>query len=713
MALMTRDVLKDMNNRMLGLGAPVEIDGQGYNKLDYTNMLGFSNKDFSTLTDRQMWFVAVTLGNYKNTQLSEYKADLEETIIHYANAAAAKNKSQVKVVECTDRVIRLSWSFSQHMKNVLQNKLNRKMYAWNKIAGQWVLNVMWDYIDELITEFEIAGFDCVQVKQAVSKHLKGQTSRPSTSAVPDLVLKVTRSSKHPDMLEIASDYDPVLVDVYHSIPNMMWDSRDKVWLLYIETASRLYRAIPDGYDKTSLKPWYDLVMSWKTHHQLVDYTQYKLKFQPYDFQPVDAQRLLKLRIGLNANEVGCGKTFEQVLIGESIPMKKLVICPATLRLNWEQEIKMVNPDARVHIQYNDQPFQVVDGWNIIGYPSLKKFQDQLEVEMFQVVMADEAHYIQAVDSYGYPASQRAKAVLRIAATAQYVFPITGTPKTSRNLNLYNLLRMMRHPLTRGKYAFSDYCKQFCDVQSTQWGLDLSGNSNDQELGRILSERMVRHLKRDVLPHLQKQRQSIPVSVDLRQYFKAIDDYMKARKSSKAEALVALTRAKQVVAIQKAKHTIAFAKELTGSGEKVVITTCFTEVVNQVTQAFKDHCVTKIVGGMSDKQKQDAINAFQHGTAQVMVINYEAGGVGVTLTAASKMLMNDLPWVTGSAIQAEGRIYRSGQTKTVMIYYMTATGCPMDEKLVDTMVSKSQTINTVVDDGLGEELDLRKVIAESL
>ena len=712
MAILTRQEIMNFNNKMLGLGAPIELDGQGYNKLDYGKMMDFSTKNISQLTDRQMWFITMTLGKYKNTQLTQYKGDIEDTINHYK--ALPISKPVVNVVDTSDKVIRLSWKFNQQISDDLKYSLNKKMYSWNKVNGSWVLNVIWEYVDELIKAFEAAGLDCSEVQKAVSNHIRGQlqpiNGTPKVTS-PKMKLKITRSTKSVDTLSIVSDYDAQLIDIYHTIPNMMWDAKTKSWVVYIENAAELYDAIPDDYDKKSLKPWADLVRGWETTHQLVNYSQLPLKFQPYDFQPQDAQKLLQLKIGLNANEVGCGKTFEQILIGESIPMKKLVICPATLRLNWEREIKMVNPGAVVHIQYSDQPFKTVEGWNIIGYPSLTKFQKQLEATLFQVVMADEAHFIQAVDSYGKPNSKRAESVLRIAATAQYVYPITGTPKTNRNLNLYNILRMLRHPLTRGKYAFSNYGKHFCDGQATRWGMDYSGNTNDKELNEILTPLMVRHLKKDVLPHLQKQRQAIPVSVNLREYFKAIDEYMEARKNREAEALVALTRAKQVVAVQKAQHTIELAKEISERGEKVVITTSFTEVVNQIEKAFQG-CL-KIVGGMSDKQKQATIDEFQNGSAQVIVLNYEAGGVGVTLTSSSTMLMNDLPWTTGSCEQAEGRIWRAGQTKTAMIYYIMAVGCPMDERLIDMIVYKSQTINRVMDNGLGDEMDLRKELERIL
>ena len=515
-----------------------------------------------------------------------------------------------------------------------------------------------------------------------------------------------------DTVQLSTDtYSKDLVAIYKSIPYMMYDKRLNAWHCYIEYIPTLMEKIKDIADTTALQPWYDLVKSWEQTHELQEIAQETLPFTPYDFQIEDAKKLIALKVGLNGNEVGCGKTFEQVIIGESIPMKKLVICPPTLRLNWEHEIKMVNKDANVHILYSNKPFDASADWNIIGYNSIEKFMGLLEKECFQVIMLDEAHFIQAVNNFGVPSSKRAFGVLRLAATAQYVFPITGTPKTSRNKNLFNILRVMKHPLTRGQWAFQNYGRRYCNAKKTNWGMDYGGNSNDAELNSILPPLMVRHLKKDVLPDLQKQRQAIPVDVNLMEYHQAIQEYLDKRLSNTGEALVALNRAKQVVAIQKVKESIAFAKDLIEQDKKVVIVTCYTEVVKQIEKSIKG-CL-KIVGGMSDKEKNAAIQQFQNGDAPAIVLNIIAGGVGITLTASSTMIINDIPWVTGELEQAEGRIWRSGQTETAMIYYIMANNCVMDEKLINTIVYKSRTINDAIDGGIGEEIDLKALLEKSL
>ena len=385
-------------------------------------------------------------------------------------------------------------------------------------------------------------------------------------------------------------------------------------------------------------------------------------------------------------------------------MPKLVICPATLRLNWQREIQMVNPEADIAIVYSNKKFKAGKDWTIIGYPSLVKFQKELEKEMFQVIMMDEAHYLQAISTSGKPDSQRAQVALRLVATSEFVYPITGTPKTNRNKNLYNILRSIRHPLTQKKNAFYEYANHFCDAKRNRFGWDFDGNSNDEELYKEVSPIMVRHLKKEVLPNLIKMRQAIPLEVNLKEYYQFIEEYKK-EKNNHVFALACLTKAKQSIAIQKAKDTIEFAQQFVEQDEKVVIVTCFSDVINKVCSKFK---CPKIVGGMSDKEKQEAIDKFQNDDkTKVIAVNIVAGGVGITLTASHNMIINDIPWTTGELEQAEGRIWRSGQIDTSMIYYMIAEGCNMDDYLQKIITQKSITINTAIDGGFGDTIDFRE------
>lgn len=699
MSILSKNELMTLNRYMLGEGAPIDIDNKGYNKFDYSRMNWLSEK--SDLTDQEAYTMSVVLNGYSKTQLSKYAGRLQETISHYA-----KQIQEVKVEGFTREQVKLSWSFNRSISDFIKNQLDKTTFRWSKPDGKWILNIRWDAVQPLVDEFIKVGYSVTNIQMIYDNldELLGKQKEQTLSQ--SIKLKVSRSTYTLDTLVVTVPYNKELVDVFHAIPYMSFDKDTKTWDVYIEYALALYNELNNhqftNLNMDELKPWADLVQSWSTNYELIDYTKCPLKFTPYPFQIQDATKLLNRKVMLNANDMGAGKTFEQVLVGESLPMKKLVICPPSLRLNWKKEIFHVNPNAKVHILYSADKFQTVDGWNIIGYSSLDKFQKQLEDEMFQVVMIDEAHYIQAVSNSGIPESKRAYAVLRIAATAGWVYPITGTPKTNRNKNVYNILKAIRHPLTRGKYAFKNFAQVYCDPQYNSFGWDYNGNSNDEDLNEQLKAFMVRHLKKDVLPNLKKQRMMIPVEVDLSEYQYEIAQYLQNRSNHNAEDLARLMRAKKVLAQQKVGESIEFANNIIWEGKKVVIVTCFTDVVTAIEKAFKGN-VVKLVGGMSDQAKDAAIAEFQKGDAQVMVMNIIAGGVGVTLTKAYNMIINDFDWVVGNITQAEDRICRSGQTECCNIYYLYADGADMDEVFVQTLSDKSETINAAVDGGKGDQL----------
>lgn len=702
---LSKTELMDINLRMLGQGAPVDIDGVGYNKVDYAKMAWLSNQ--TEITDNEAYVLATVLLKYTGTQLLHKADEIKETVQHYQKLVKA-----VKVVDFCREFVKLSWNFNSNVSSYIKHDMDKTHFRWLRPNGEWVLQINWEYLKPLLNVFNINGYETTQV-QIVWDNLDELLEDKPEVKPEAIVLSVERPSTTIDTLMITAPYNETLVKTFKKVPFMTFDNSSKTWGCYIEYSKVLYDELKalkmKGLDLSELKPWAELVKGWSKSYDLIDINKCPLKFQPYDFQMEDIQKLLQLKVMLNGNDMGCGKTFEQVVVGESIPMKKLVICPPTLRINWKKEILHVNPNAKVHTIYSADKFKTVNGWNIIGYNSLDTFLKELEAEKFQVIMIDEAHYIQAVSNAGTPESKRAYAVLRLAATSNYVYPITGTPKTNRNKNLFNILRVIRHPLTRGKWAFSNYGRTYCDGQNNGWGWDYNGNSNDEELNKQLTPFMVRHLKKDVLPHLKKQRIVTPVEVDLREYRYEISEYLNNRTNKNAEDLARLMRARKILATQKVGESIDFAKDLIADDKKVVIVTCFTEVVKAVEKAFRKN-VVKLVGGMSDEAKDKAIVEFQEGKAQVMVMNIVAGGVGVTLTKSYNMIFNDYSFVPGDIIQAEDRICRSGQTEDFCnVYYLYAEGCDVEEILVNTLTYKSETINSVVDGGSGDDLDFISLI----
>ena len=433
----------------------------------------------------------------------------------------------------------------------------------------------------------------------------------------------------------------------------------------------------------------------KSSNQLVDLSTLSLPFTPYDFQIEDATKIIKKKRVLLGHEMGCGKTFISVLVGTSLNMPKLVICPASLRLNWYREITNVCPDADVQIQLNAEAPHFGKDWTIIGYGSVAKFLDDLKT-YFNCIFVDECHACKAVNNWGNPTSKRAKSVLELADAVEYCYPLTGTPLPSHNIDLYNILKMLKCEAFdfNNKWAFLNFANKFCDPKETYFGKDFSGNSNSDQLHALLSNIMVRRLKKDVLPNLKKQRQFIPLDPHFKREYMNIEKRLYEPEDGDTYMGLAMT-GRKMLSMYKLDAAIDLAETLIDAGESVVIVTNFVDSADLLKDHFKDSCC-EIRGGMSDQSKQQAIDDFQNKKKTVCVLNMQAGGVGITLTAAHTMIIIDYAWVPSDMVQVEDRICRTGQTESCMIYYVYCMNSILDSLFIEMISSKSANIDTVVD-----------------
>lgn len=455
----------------------------------------------------------------------------------------------------------------------------------------------------------------------------------------------------------------------------------------------------------------------KSNNKLVDLSKLTLPFTPYPYQIEDAEKIIKRKRLLLGHEMGCGKTFISVLVGTSINTPKLVICPESLRLNWYREIKNVTADADVQIQMSNQEPHFGKDWTIIGYASVVKFLDELK-KNFNCIFVDECHACKAVNNWGNPSSKRAGAVIDLAENAEYCYLLSGTPLPSHNIDLYNILKMLKCENFdfNSRWAFKNFADRFCDPKQTYYGTDYSGNSNSDDLHAILSNIMVRRLKRDVLPDLKKQRQFIPIEPKFKREYYDIERRLYKPDDGDTYMGLAMT-GRKMLSNYKIDTAIDLAESLIESGESVVLVTNFIESADNLKAHFKDKCC-EIRGGMSDSAKQKSIDDFQSNKVQVCILNMQAGGVGITLTAAHTMIIVDYAWVPSDMIQVEDRICRSGQKESCMIYYVYCINSTLDSTFIDMISDKSENIDLVVDNSdntfnLSEEKEASATFIEVL
>ncbi|NDB63098.1 MAG: ATP-dependent helicase, partial [Nitrosopumilaceae archaeon] len=103
----------------------------------------------------------------------------------------------------------------------------------------------------------------------------------------------------------------------------------------------------------------------------------------------------------------------------------------------------------------------------------------------------------------------------------------------------------------------------------------------------------------------------------------------------------------------------------------------------------------IIGGQSDKQRQDSIDSFQNGQTKLMIAGLRAGNVGINLTRAKYVIFAELDWSPAIHLQAEDRLHRIGQKNTVFAYYLIGNGT-LDEHVARVLVDKSYEIDSIMD-----------------
>lgn len=461
------------------------------------------------------------------------------------------------------------------------------------------------------------------------------------------------------------------------------------------------------FDKEELSSiWLPKVALQKNRQKEVDIDYEKYSHRPPLSHQIEAiEKLVGNDKYILADDMGLGKTTSTVIASlENDSEKVLIICPASLKINWQREIE----------NYTDKEISIIDGkkwepsdYTIINYDILKNFHDPKHPDKsdilnygFDLVVMDEAHYIQNVKA------ARTKIANNIATKIGKVWLLTGTPMTSRPMNYYNLLNLVDSPVAENWMAYAiRYCEgyQFNVGSKKVW--NVSGSSNLEELRDRTKPQVLRRLKEDILDLPEKIITPVYLKLKSREYEKLMGEYYDWYNSSEESTSLTiqfskLMKVRQVIAESKIKNTIELAQNIVDQGKKVIIFTNFTDTLNKITDHFGKTAV-KLDGKMSKPQRQNSVDEFQNNEKiNVFVGNLKAAGVGITLTAAEAVIMNDLSFVPSDHSQAEDRAYRYGQKFSVSVYY------PIFENTIEGVIynilnKKKNIFETVMGDNEGK------------
>lgn len=507
-------------------------------------------------------------------------------------------------------------------------------------------------------------------------------------------------------VEFSFPYIQEVIDRIKELTYYRFNRPNTSWIIDIRELHILLKRLDGVIDTEELKQ-VEIPEESKGSAGLKDYSY--LSRKPYKHQVEAAKFLLEKKKCVIAHEMGSGKSLTGILAAFTLNPKRLVICPASLKYNWEKEIKMVDYNGSTSVIGDKADYS--SDWIIINYDILEREYRNLMKINFTSVILDEAHYIKSVSNNGEPMSKRAKYTIKLTNKIEYIFSLTGTPITNKPKDIFNILKVCNHILSRNFFSFA---KKYCGARHNGFGWEFNSSSNEEELHKYLKSVMDRKRKEEMLDLPDKIRRFIPVEINFQSYNKAVEEYKREKSGikTKGEHLAYLTTIKHILAKEKVQNTIELAENILSTGESVVIFTNYNEVIDRLMVKFKNKA-TKITGACNAKDRQKAVDDFQSGKKTVMVANIIAAGVGITLVKANNLIFNDFDWVPSNHFQAEDRIHRIGQSKKCVINYVYANGAKIDEYIANMLETKSSCINEIIDGGKGDQLDIQAELIKIL
>lgn len=415
--------------------------------------------------------------------------------------------------------------------------------------------------------------------------------------------------------------------------------------------------------------------------------------------------------GILADDMGLGKTLQVLAYllalkegGQALP--SLIVCPASLVLNWEEECAKFTPQLRclavdgsaarraeLAAQFGNYDLVVT------SYDLLRRDAELYEKQDFYACIIDEA---QAIKNH---TTQKYRAVCQVRSRVR--FALTGTPVENRLSELWSIFSFL---MPGYLYPYHTFCGRF-EKPIVQ--------ERDEEalrrLNQLTTPFLLRRMKTDVLKELPPKIENVyHVNLGEEQrklYLAAVLDSKEKLRAADPEDRTAvfavLMRLRQICCDPRLvadNWTGGSAKldacaELVSSavegGHRVLLFSQFTSMLALLEQKLDELGISHFTlqGSTSKPQRAELVRRFNAGGAQVFLISLRAGGTGLNLTAADVVIHYDPWWNVAAQNQATDRAYRIGQQNTVQVYKLIAQDT-IEKKILELQEAKQDLAQTV-------------------
>jgi len=469
---------------------------------------------------------------------------------------------------------------------------------------------------------------------------------------------------------------------------------------------------------------------------------------------------------LLADEPGLGKTAQAIRTlkvlqdtGE-VPFPALIVCPNTLKKNWQREFAKWWPGVNVQVIKGSavqrrKQFEAEADVYVINWESLRSHsrlapygsvalarcpgcgghddrvtESRCEVHLrelnaikFRSVVADEIH--RSKD----PKSKQTRALWSATGDAEYRFALTGTPIASNVLDIWPILHWLSPEEWPSRTRWID--RMIDTMINAFGGMMVIGikPAMEAEFHATIDPRMRRMLKARVLPWLPEmmfERRDIEMSAKQKKAYEQMRDTMIAElegsgavvapsvltqttrlhqfASSFAEITIDETTGEEKVRLAEPSCKVDALMDDIKSGDFGEDSVAVAAVSRQLIELLSANLTKEgiahglITGAQDQDQRQQAIDDFQSGKTKWILFTVQAGGVGVTLTAARRLVMLQRPWSLVDHKQALDRIHRIGSeihdSVIIMDYVTEGT---IEERVLQVLETKGDNFEQIVKD----------------
>lgn len=490
--------------------------------------------------------------------------------------------------------------------------------------------------------------------------------------------------------------------------------------------------------------------------ETIDYSKMDIDFNQFDkktehlgrklkaLQKEGVKFLLSNKKCILADGMGSGKTIQSIVASICTNVDKiLIICPASVKSTWKRELMYYVDEKDITI-VNGNNWGETTKFTIINYDILDNFytvptenvieevvtkdennnivtklvtktkkstkkaiieecmkNSRLFQEKFGCIIVDEVHRMVNNKSIRYQVIDD----LFKRTRPPFRFLLTGTPMTNKPMNLYYILKLIDAEVTND-YRF--YVKRYCGgkemkLRTGKKILIANDATNLDELKEKIKHVYIRRLLSQMSDMVKKNIEVKEYDLNEKQtlrYNELWDEYVKAQEekgNNDSEAyrqLVEGTIVRQYLAKEMIPNTIHLAEEIIDNNEKVIISCTYTEEVNELKKYFGKIAVV-YDGKMTSKQKDKSEYEFMNNPKiKVFIGQIDSASVGLTLTAATKLIFNSFSFSSHVLKQMEDRIYRLTQTKDVTCYYQVFTDS-VSQHVYNTVLKKELMANSII------------------